>query len=138
MRMIFGMALCLAFADSTDAVALGVNCADPQSNLEMKICTSQSLAKAESELSVAFEQALKGAQSQYDSVRDELGSERMPNMPEELRKVERSWEIFRDANCGYQTLVYYGGSMAPLAVLGCRLDMTKARIKELKDLVESK
>ena len=138
MRMIFGMALCLALSGSADAVALGANCADPQSNLEMKICTSQSLAKAESELSAAFERALADAQGQYESARHEPGSERMPNMPEELRKVERSWEIFRDANCGYQTLVYYGGSMAPLAVLGCRLDMTKARIKELKDLVESK
>jgi len=114
------------------------NCADPQSNLEMKMCASANLTKAEAELSGAFERALQAATRQYESVRRDLGSEKMPNMPDELRKVERAWETFRDANCGYQNLVYYGGSMASLAVIGCRLDMTKARIKELNDLFDPK
>jgi uncharacterized protein YecT (DUF1311 family) len=137
MRMIFAAALCLVFVGSANAAAPMPNCADPQSNLEMKMCASQNLTKAEAELSVAFERALKAAESQYESVRHEPGFERMANMPDELRKAERAWETFRDINCGYQNLVYYGGSMASLAVTGCRLDMTKARVKELRDLVEA-
>jgi uncharacterized protein YecT (DUF1311 family) len=138
MRVIFAAALCLMFVGSANAAGPMPNCADPQSNLEMKMCASQNLTKAEAELSVAFEQALKAAESQYESVRREPGFEQMANMPDELRKAEHAWETFRDINCGYQNLVYYGGSMASLAVTGCRLDMTKARIKELRDLVEAK
>ena len=137
MRMIFATALYLAVASTTGAVA-APNCADPQSNLEMKMCASANLTKAEAELNGAFERALQAATRQYESVRRDPGFEKMPNMPDELRKVERVWEAFRDANCGYQNLVYYGGSMASLAVIGCRLDLTKARIKELNDLVDAK
>ena len=136
MRLILAMTVCLALS-SASAVARA-NCADPQSNLEMKICASENLTKAEGELNAAFERALQAAKAQYESVRRDPGFESMPNMPEELRKAQHAWESFRDANCGYQNLIYYGGSMASLAVIGCRLDMTKARIKELKDLVEQK
>ena len=136
MRIWHLIALYFALATSAGATDITPNCKDPQSNLEMKMCAGQALTKAEAELEVAFDRALKAAESQYESVRHELGFEKMPNMPDELRKAERAWEAFREVNCGYQNLVYYGGSMASLAVTGCRLDMTKARIKELNDLVE--
>ncbi len=138
MRLILAMTLCLALS-SADAVAAPMaNCADPQSNLEMKICASENLTKAEGELNAAFERAMQAAKAQYESVRRDPGFESMPNMPEELRRAQHAWESFRDANCAYQNLIYYGGSMASLAVIGCRLDMTKARVKELKDLVDQK
>ena len=130
MRVIVVAALCLILSNGAHAATPKANCADPQSNLEMKICASEDLTKAEAELARAFERALQAAKAQYESVRREAGFETMPNMPEELRKVERAWETFRDANCAYQSLVYYGGTMAPLAVIGCRLDMTKARSKD--------
>jgi uncharacterized protein YecT (DUF1311 family) len=136
MRIVLGLGLCLAFVCSADAAQFQPNCQDPQSNLEMKMCASRELTAAEGELKIAFDNALKAAEEQYVSVRSEPGIERMPNMPEELRKAQRAWEAFREANCGYQNLVYYGGSMAPLAVTGCLRDMTKARTKELRDLVE--
>ena len=136
MHAIVAAALWLLLASGAPAAAPKANCGDPQSNLEMKMCASQDLTKAEAELARAFERALQAAKAQYDSVRRDAGFETMPNMPEELRKVERAWEAFRDANCGYQSLIYYGGTMAPLAVIGCRLDMTKARIKELNDLAD--
>jgi uncharacterized protein YecT (DUF1311 family) len=138
MRVILAMTLCLALSGVGAAAGPNVNCADPQSNLEMKICASQNLNKAEGELGAALERALLAAKSQYESVRRDPGFESMPNMPEALRKAQYAWESFRDLNCDYQNLVYYGGTMASLAVTGCRLDMTKARIKELKDLVEQK
>jgi uncharacterized protein YecT (DUF1311 family) len=136
MRALFFAVLCVSLSNMAIAAERTLNCKDPQSNLEMKMCASTDLAVAESELKVAYERALKAAESQFDSVRREAGFETMPNMPEELRKTQRAWETFRDLNCGYQNLVYYGGSMASLAVTGCRRDMTKARVKELTDLVE--
>jgi uncharacterized protein YecT (DUF1311 family) len=135
--MRISIVIALAFVLSSVAQAEPVaNCKDPQSNLEMKMCAAQDLHAAENELKIAFERALKAAEDQYDSVLRDPGFEKMPNMPDALRKAEAAWEAFRDVNCDYQNLVYYGGSMASLAVTSCRLDMTKARVKELKDLVE--
>jgi len=136
MRVVVAIVLLFAACGVAGAEERGPNCKDPQSNLEMKMCAGQALTQAEGELKIAWERALKAAEAQYDSVRRETGFEKMPNMPEALRKAEAAWEAFRDVNCDYQNLVYYGGSMASLAVTSCRLDMTKARVKELKDLVE--
>ena len=136
MRIALNLGFCLTLVSSADAAAPALNCADPQSNLEMKMCASRELSAAENDLKAAFERALKAAEEQYASVRREPGFETMPNMPEELRKTERAWEAFRDLNCGYQNLVYYGGSIAPLALTSCLRDMTKARVKELRDLVD--
>ena len=113
-----------------------LNCKDPQSNYEMKMCAAQELRLADGELKLAFERALKAAEEQYAIGKDTPGLENMPNMPEALRKVQRAWEAFRDENCAYQDLVYYGGTMAPLAVTSCRRVMTRARVKELNALVE--
>ena len=136
MRIAAGVLFCLAFVGRAGAATFAPNCADPQSNLEMKMCASQELKAAEGELKAAFDRALKAAIEQYGTVEHEPGFEKMPNMPDALRKAELAWETFRDLNCGYQNLVYYGGSMASLAVTSCLRDMTKARAKELSDLIE--
>src|SRR5690349_8976218 len=136
MKTSITIALTIALCGAAKAAEPVPNCKDPQSNLEMKMCASRELTAAEGELKIAFDNALKAAEEQYASVRSQPGFETMPNMPEELRKAERAWEAFRDLNCGYQTLVYYGGKMAWLAVTGGLLDMTKTRTKELRDLAE--
>jgi uncharacterized protein YecT (DUF1311 family) len=136
MRTSIIIALTVALCGVANAAAPVPNCKDPQSNLEMKMCASRELTQAEGELKIALDRAVKAAEEQYASVRAQPGFETMPNMPAELRKAQHAWEVFRDANCDYQNLVYYGGTMASLAVIGCRRDMTKARTKELRDLIQ--
>ncbi|MBI1212802.1 MAG: DUF1311 domain-containing protein [Alphaproteobacteria bacterium] len=136
MRFTAGFALLLALTCAAYASEPIPDCNDPQSNFEMKMCAKRELTQAEAELKTAFQRALTAANTQYEMERHELGFENMPNMPEELRKTQNAWETYRDLNCGYQRLVYYGGSMASLAVTGCLRDMTRARTKELNDIAD--
>ena len=136
MRKLLMSVLCIASSTIAYAAESKLDCKDPQSNYEMKMCAARELKQAEGELKVAFKRALKAAEEQYATGRSTPGLENMPNMPRALRKAQRAWEVFRDANCSYQDLVYYGGTMAPLAVTSCLRDMTKTRVKELNELVD--
>jgi uncharacterized protein YecT (DUF1311 family) len=111
------------------------NCADPQSNLEMKLCAKIELERADAELNKIYAEAIASARESYRSMRGEPGYDKMPDSEAVLRKAQRAWIAFRDANCDHQYQIYYGGSHASLAYLLCKSDMTKARVKELKAIM---
>jgi uncharacterized protein YecT (DUF1311 family) len=129
MRLITAALLIVA-----SAVVAHADCRDPQSNAEMKICADKDWKKADGELNVAYGKALAEAREMYRSTKATPGYENMPDSEAMLRDAQRAWVSFRDANCKYQYQIYYGGSHAGLAYLLCMADMTKARLKELRQL----
>jgi uncharacterized protein YecT (DUF1311 family) len=124
--LLAAVALMLAHA------AQAADCIEPQSSAEMKICTEIELKAADVELNKVYAEAVTAAREQYRTMRGEPGYKRMPDSEAVLRKAQRAWVEFRDANCDYQYQVYYGGSLAGLSYLACKAEMTKARVKELK------
>lgn len=122
----------LVVLDAHAAPAL--NCKDPMSNAEMKMCAEQDWKKADAALNVAYDKALASARETYRSTRAMPGQQNMPDSEGMLRDAQRAWVAFRDANCKYQYQVYWGGSHAGLAYLLCMADTTKARLKELRQL----
>ena len=51
-----------------------------------------------------------------------------------MRKAQRAWIAFRDADCrGLVALDWAGGSGTPMAVSICMTDLTKRRTKTLKE-----
>ena len=128
------LAFAVAFAAS-QAPLFNPDCTDPQSTLEMKLCTQRELDRADAELNRVYTEAIAAAREQYRSMRGEPGYEKMPDSEAMLRKAQRAWIAFRDANCDYQYQVYYGGSLAGLSYLACKSEMTKARVKELRTMM---
>jgi uncharacterized protein YecT (DUF1311 family) len=110
------------------------DCKDPHSNAEMKICADKDWKKADAELNVAYGKAIAEARETYRSIKTMPGQQNMQDSEAMLRDAQRAWVSFRDANCKYQYQIYYGGSHAGLAYLLCMADMTKARLKELRQL----
>ena len=100
----------------------------------MKSCAADDLKKADVELNVAYNKALASARETDRSSRSEPVDQNRPDSESVLRDAQRAWVSFRDANCKYQYQIYYGGSHASLAYLLCMADMTKARLKELRQL----
>ncbi len=49
-----------------------------------------------------------------------------------LRKAERLWSQYRDANCSAERELYGRGTGAPPAYLACMESMTRARTRELQ------
>jgi uncharacterized protein YecT (DUF1311 family) len=125
------LATLLLFASVTAANA---DCSEPQSNYEMKMCAKQDWEKADAALNVAYGKALDDARQSYRSMKGSPGYERMPDNEAMLRNAQRTWIAFRDANCSYHYQVFYGGTNAGLAYLMCMAEMTKSRLKELRQL----
>ncbi len=53
-----------------------------------------------------------------------------------MLQAQRAWIRFRDAQCRFEWQTYEGGSIAPLNFSECFARMTRARTKELKELLK--
>ena len=50
-----------------------------------------------------------------------------------LKKAQRAWLTYRDAECEADYKMSAGGTAAPLALTQCRVTLTQERTKTLKD-----
>ena len=82
---------------------------------EMVACLAAATAKWDKRLNAAYRDALKEAPA----------AQREP-----LRKAQRLWLQYRDANCEYYALGE--GSIARLNAGSCLFDLTKSRAQELE------
>jgi uncharacterized protein YecT (DUF1311 family) len=110
-------------------------CDAPQTTYEMKICAEQDWRRADAELNKVYGEALADARATYGRMRKEPGYANMPDTEAILDKSQRAWVAFRDATCDYHYQIYYGGSLAGVEYLACKGDLTKARLKELRTLL---
>lgn len=58
-----------------------------------------------------------------------------PEPADGLRKAQRAWMAFRDADCAFQYSVWGGGSMRSIAGASCTLDHTARRAIDLEALL---
>ncbi len=70
----------------------------------------------------------------YNNVLEHLRTR--PDDAEQLRKTERLWLQYRDANCAAERDLYGGGTGGPPAFLACVEAMTRARTKELQTVYD--
>jgi uncharacterized protein YecT (DUF1311 family) len=100
--------------------AIGVSAAEPEmdcglSTPEMVDCLNAQRAQWDKRLNAAYQSALKDAE---------------PKQREQLRKAQRLWVQYRDANCTYYFLGE--GSIARVEAADCMYRMTKQRAQELE------
>ena len=109
------------------ALVLFALCVTPvfaQSQQEMNREAEASFTKADAELNRV-----------YAKVIATLDDESKP----ELKAAQRAWVAFRDAQATFQmNQEARGGSMAPMIYAGVRASLTKARIAQLKELLNDK
>ncbi len=84
---------------------------------EMVRCLAEATAKWDKRLNEAYREALNDKEAPKEQ-------------REQLRKAQRLWLQYRDANCEYYALGE--GSISRLNAGSCLFDMTKARAKELE------
>lgn len=92
-------------------------CASAVTTAAMRNCEESRYATEQQELDSAYQDLMKhldGGQKQ------------------KLRKTQRAWLRFRDANADFQASLMEGGTLAPLVRIGSLTEMTKARAQELK------
>ncbi|RFZ92209.1 DUF1311 domain-containing protein [Mucilaginibacter conchicola] len=120
LRKIFPLFL-LVMAFSSRLHAQSVDCSKAVTQTEMNICSAKEFAAADKELNTLYKQ---------------LMTRLAPGLKAALTQSQRKWVAFRDEEAKIYALLYEGGSMAPLAINNSKTQSTRARIKQLKDLLE--
>lgn len=131
MRLMFAPAL-FAFLFATTVPALAddrINCAEQNTTVEINFCAEKDFKAADSRLNAAYKKVLAQiAERDLDGPYDRRSFE------EAMRKSQRAWVAFRDAECrGVVPMDWSGGSGTTAAVLMCLTDMTTARTKDFVD-----
>ncbi|MBW8733778.1 MAG: DUF1311 domain-containing protein [Asticcacaulis sp.] len=71
-----------------------------------------------------------------NTVYAKLVAELEPSRREALRKSERLWVQFREAQCDYEAAGDAGGTLAPVIHENCRMRATFYRTKDLQHLLD--
>ena len=106
---------------STAGAQSGNDCARATTQAEATACAGQRYAAADKRLTGLYNQAAAA-----------LGTPQRAA----LARSQREWARFRDDAARVYKLLYRGGSMAALAVLTCKTEATRARIAQLRILLE--
>ena len=91
-------------------------CDDKPTTMEMVNCMDVEVKKADAELNRIYQAALK---------------KQRPENVVKLRKAQRAWIVFRDAQCAAEGAVYEGGTIQPIVEAHCRVKLTQERTKNL-------
>jgi uncharacterized protein YecT (DUF1311 family) len=119
-------AACLILARPLAAAAGPVDeCeARVQTQVQVSGCLAADLRAAEQVLSTALAEAGRVA-SDLDRTTGRPGAR------EAVEAAQRRWLDFREANCAVRAALAAGGSGSDQFALGCRIEMTRARAREL-------
>ncbi len=124
--MILPAALLLAVASGGDAP---VACDPGGTTLQMAACALEDLARAEAEMTQAFDAALDVAKAADASGHDGWEEET------HLRLSQEAWIAYRDADCVVRTLEDSNGSIRTITYPACKADLTRARAADLRAIV---
>jgi uncharacterized protein YecT (DUF1311 family) len=123
LRILFAIVSAAALL-GTAAFAFAGDQSEPEqhcngSTYEIVDCLEAQTAQWDKRMNAAYQEALKDAE---------------PKQREQLRKAQRLWIQFRDANCLYYDLGE--GTIARIEAGYCMKDLTKTRAVELEDKTE--
>lgn len=95
------------------------------SQVETSNCLVKVTKAADTALEVMLDIALRNA-AELDSI-----TERDVALPA-LNAAQEAWVAYRDAQCDYAGSLFGGGSGTGIEIQSCRIELTRARVKELE------
>ncbi len=129
---ILAIALLLPLTGSHAQTPNPIDCTKAATTLELNYCADRDYAEADRALNEAYKKALA-----VIAKSDNPAPYTAAQWEQELRTSQRAWVAFRDADCkGLVPMEWSGGSGTTSAVLGCMIELTKARTTRLRDLYE--
>lgn len=97
------------------------NCNDPQTQLEINICSQLAYQNADKKLNQVYKQLLP-----------KLSKSRQ----QKLISAQLAWIKFRDSSCEFERSAYEGGSIAPAIYSACLEETTKQRTQQLREYLQ--
>lgn len=114
-------------------VGVGIPCsADPilecsasaSSQVEIRDCMTIAETQSEAALTLALSFSQQSAED-LDTVTGR------PNTVKTLNDAQNAWTVYRAAHCKYVGSTFGGGSGTGIAILGCRIQLTRDRVAVL-------
>jgi uncharacterized protein YecT (DUF1311 family) len=132
------IALASAILVLSAASALGqedppIDCKNAITQADMNSCAAMEWSEADDELNAVYKKALK-SQEKLDRDNGEISKDYVGAVAA-LKKAQRAWIDYRDGHCDGVSFQVAGGSMQPQVINGCATQLTKARTKELQELI---
>jgi len=130
LRAVPTLVLCL-LAVPPAAAQDDIDCNNAETQLEMTFCAEKDWQGADAELNAAYKTAMADMKETDSYLPDDL-----KGAADALRDAQRAWIPYRDKACASYGYLARGGSMEPQLIYICRAELTRQRIKELKELAE--
>lgn len=99
---------------------------------EINQCAQQALERKDRELNAAYQALLKSLEpaGKADAI-DYAGTRKL------LRQAQRAWIQFRADDCRAKYMLNAGGTVRDIAALGCQIEHTEQRTKQLRDWLKA-
>jgi uncharacterized protein YecT (DUF1311 family) len=114
-------------------------CAAKETRGDAIRCYQAEVKQAESDMQAALDHLLAGFAPSEQNLKGLKGETRekqrqwYANMQEQIRASQASFLTYRDNTCSIFDVEYAEGTMRPVAVMDCRLKLTKERARWLRD-----
>lgn len=134
MKSLFSLLLILGFTQLTLAGEVEFNgekidCDNAMTTYEMNACAAQSHNDVDKELNQVYQQLIVGIRK--DNPEKSAANAHVAL----LRKAQRAWIAFRDAECELELLGEMGGREYSLNLSSCKESLTAKRVTELKSKI---
>lgn len=110
-----------------------LDCDNAMAQPDLNACAFLAYERADAELNAQWKLTtakLKAQDKGFDRTYD-----KRPGFFETELAAQRAWLTYRDQHCASEGYSMRGGSAESMVISGCREQLTKARTKELKDLI---
>ncbi len=113
-------------------------CGGKESNAEARMCYADELKKADSEMATTYNTMLAHFAPSEQNLSGIKGASReqqrswLERMQRQMQASQNAFLAYRDQTCGIFDIEYEGGTMRPIAILACRVELTKQRTQWLQ------
>ncbi len=111
-----------------------LDCDNAMAQFELNACAYKEFERADATMNAQWKVTaarMKAIDAEFDRTQDNR-----PGYFDTLLAAQRAWLTYRDKQCASEGYTMRGGSAEPMVISGCQTQLTDARTKQLKDLIE--
>ena len=111
-----------------------IDCDKAMAQFEFNACAYKEFERADAAMNAQWKVTaarMKKIDAEFDRTQDNR-----PGYFDTLLAAQRAWLTYRDQHCASEGYTMRGGSAEPMVISGCQTQLTDARTKQLKDLLE--
>ena len=111
-----------------------IDCDNAMGQIELNACAYREFERADAAMNAQWK--LTAARMKQIDADFDRSQDNRPGYFDTLLAAQRAWLTYRDQHCASEGYTMRGGSAESMMISGCKTQLTEARTKQLKDLIE--